>query len=752
MADPTGIVQAGQVADSPEPKKGRNEKDILSLARKRMRMAIEAFGDSREDELDDLRFYAGSPDNQWQWPQDVLNTRGATQGQTINARPCLTINKLPQHVKQVTNDQRQNRPAGKVIPVDDKADIEVAEILDGMVRHIEYASDADVAYDTACENQVTFGEGYFRILTDYIDETSFEQDIKIGRIRNSFSVYMDPMIQDPCGADAEWCFITQELTKEEYEKQFPDATPCSGLLEQGVGDDSISAWINDNTVRIAEYFYFETKNKKLYLYENGETAIEGSPQAKSADALNKAGIPGYKVLKERDTQVKQVKWCKTNGYEILEEVDWAGKYIPVIRVVGNEFEIDGQLYISGLVRNAKDPQRMYNYWVSQEAEMLALAPKAPFIGYGGQFEGYEDKWKTANINSWPYLEVNETASDAQGNPLPLPQRAMPPQASSGVLQAKMGASDDIKSTTGQYDASLGAAGNEKSGKAILAREKQTDTGTYHYVDNLSRAVRYGTRQIIDLIPKIYDTKRIARIIGIDGETDHITINPEQAEPVQEMKDVMTGQIIGKIYNPGVGRYDVCVTTGPSYMTKRQEAMEAMQQLLQGNPQLWAVAGDLFIKNMDWPGAQEMADRFAKTIDPKLMQDDHASSPEMAQAQAMVQQLTQQNQQLMQALQQAEQSVDQKKVENDHYRADIEAYKAETERMQALAPAISPQDIQMLVVKTVQELLQNPSLEQEEPVSLEQGEQNMQYEMNGGMPQPIQPQMGAMPPFNQGAPQ
>jgi hypothetical protein len=228
------------------------DKDVLSTARYRLDLAISSLSESREDEIDDLKFFAGSPDNRWQWPADVLATRGAVQGQTINARPCLTINKLPQHVRQVTNDQRQNRPSGKVIPVDDKADVEVAEIFDGLVRHIEYISDADVAYDTACENQVVYGEGYIRLLTEYCDEKSFDQDIKIGRIRNSFSVYMDPTIQDPCGSDAKWCFITEDIMKDEYERLYPDAAPVSSLQQMGVGDQSLSNWLNEDTIRIAE--------------------------------------------------------------------------------------------------------------------------------------------------------------------------------------------------------------------------------------------------------------------------------------------------------------------------------------------------------------------------------------------------------------------------------------------------------------------------------------------------------------------
>lgn len=227
MKDTTGITAVANVAkNGPNPSKGGSE-DVLTVARSRMTMAISAYSETRENELDDLRFFAGSPDNQWQWPADVLQTRGAVQGQTINARPCLTINKLPQHVRHVTNEQRMNRPGIKVIPADDKADLDMAEVYNGVIRHIEYLSDADVAYDTACENQVSYGEGYVRILTEYCDETTFDQDIKIGRIRNSFSVYMDPMIQDPTGADARWCFITEDMTKAEYERMYPNAAPIT---------------------------------------------------------------------------------------------------------------------------------------------------------------------------------------------------------------------------------------------------------------------------------------------------------------------------------------------------------------------------------------------------------------------------------------------------------------------------------------------------------------------------------------------
>jgi hypothetical protein len=696
-------------------------------------MAMSALSESREDENDDLKFYAGSPDNHWQWPSDVLATRGAVQGQTINARPCLTINKLPQHVRQVTNDQRQNRPGAKVIPVDDNADVEVADIFNGMIRHIEYISDADVAYDTACENQVAYGEGYIRLLTEYCEDNTFDQDIKIGRIRNSFSVYMDPTIQDPTGADAKYCFITEDITKEEFERMYPDAAPITTLQSLGVGDQSISNWLNEDTIRIADYYYIDYDRATLNLYPGNQTAFAGTPEDKQMKEFY------GKPIKSRESDRPKVRYCKINGYEILEQREWAGKYIPVIRIVGNEFEVDGRLYVSGLVRNAKDAQRMYNYWVSQEAEMLALAPKAPFIGYGGQFEGYENQWKTANTTNWPYLEVNPDVTDGQGAVLPLPQRAQPPMASSGLLQAKSGASEDIKSTTGQYNASLGMGSNERSGRAILARQREGDVGTYHYGDNLARGVKHIARQLIDLIPKIYDTQRIARIIGEDGDTKMVKINPDQPQPVNKIVN-QEGIVIEKIYNPSIGKYDVVATTGPGYATKRQAALEAMAQLLQGNPNLWAVAGDLFVKNMDWPGAQEMSKRFAKTIDPKFLSDGD-EDPALQAAQQQIQAMGQEMEAMHGMIQNVGKSMEMQDQERKDFEAQVKMYEAETKRIAAVQAGMSEQQIQDIAMGVVAAAMES---------------QNMIYEMPGREQNEMMPESAEyqqppeMPP--QGMPQ
>jgi hypothetical protein len=549
---------------------------------------------------------------------------------------------------------------------------------------------------------------------------------------------MDPTIQDPCGADAQWCFVTEDILKTEYERMFPDATPISTLYNQGVGDQGLSSWLQEDTIRIAEYFYCEYEKATLHLYMDGQTAFTKTPKDRALMA--QLGAP----IRTRQVDRKKVMWMKTNGFDVLEEREWPGKWIPVVRVIGNEWEVDGRLHISGLVRNAKDAQRMYNYWTSQEAEMLALAPKAPFIGYGGQFEGYEQQWKTANTTNWPYLEVNPDVTDGAGNTLPLPQRAPPPLPQTGLIQAKMGAADDIKGTTGQYDASLGMQGNERSAKAITAREKQGDVGTYHYVDNLARAVRHITRQIVDLIPKIYDTQRIARIIGVDGDVDMVKMNPMQQEPVKEIKDPVTGATIEKIYNPSVGIYDVMVTTGPGYMTKRQEALDAMSQILQGNPQLWTVAGDLFIKNMDWPGAQEMAARFKKILDPKVLADGD-QTPEMVAAQQQIEAMTQELNRVTQIMESIQDSAEQQKVATDRYRAEIDAYNAETKRIAAMQAGMTPEQVQEIVMHTLASAMDTGDI-----IGDVEGLREMPEEPEmGGMPPPqmggMPPQMGGMPP-------
>lgn len=667
--------------------------EIIETAKKRFDYAMERNAHNRDKAKADIRFAAASPDDPWQWDDLSVQTR------KLEKRPMLTINKMPQHIRQVTNDIRMNRPSVRFRPADDKADVEVAEILMGLVRHIEANSDADISYDTATEHQVTHGLGYIRILTDYISEDSFDQDIFICRVKDPFKVYDDPDAEDPAGADRKWLFMEDWLLEEEFKAQYPKADPIDWSF------DGRDGWFDaaEKKVRIAEYFEVADKDAELYMWPNGATSFKGDP-------LPQGVIIGEKPIKTRSSKKRIVKWYKLSGKEVLDEREFPSKFIPFARVVGNEWEVDGKSYISGLVRNAKDSQRMYNVAQSAIVERVMQAPKAPWIATVEAIEGYEKEWATANTANHAFLPYNHV--DESGNAIPPPQRISPATVEPGLNQIAMGASDDIKSETGQYDASLGQKSNETSGRAIMARQREGDMATFHYVDNLARAVRHIGRIILDLIPKIYDTKRVARIIGEDGELNRSTLDPENPEALTEFKDD-EGEL-RRIFNPNIGTYDVYTTTGPSFTTRRMEAVDAMTQMTQANPQLWQVIGDLLVKNMDWPGADDMAKRLKLTLLPPVQAEvDKEDGQDVLppQVQQQIQQMQEQIQQLGDALGKAGDEVE--RLEADRGIAaqgrEVDRFKAETERLKIIAPFLPPEALAEVAASVGVQVMASPDV-------------------------------------------
>ena len=654
--------------------------EIITTAKERFAYALDRSSHNREKMRDDIRFAAASPDDPWQWEKaDQIARKG---------RPMLTINKMPQHIRQVTNDIRQNRPAIRFRPADDNADPEVADILMGLVKHIEANSDADIAYDTCAEHQVVHGLGYIRVLTDYIRPDSFDQDIFIGRIKDPFKCYDDPDIQDPAGADRRFFFIEETLKQAEFEEQYPDADPIDWTFSKDEG------WFTGGKeVRIVEYFELVHGDATLLMWANGATSFKG-------DNLPVGVFDGEKPIKTRQSKKPIVMWRKINGQQVLQEREFPCCHIPIARAVGNEWDVDGKAYISGIVRNAKDSQRMYNVAQSAIVERVLQAPKSPWVAPSEAVEGYEQQWQSANTANHAYLPYNHV--DENGNPIPAPSRTQPAPVETGLNQIAMGASDDIKAETGQYDASLGQKSNETSGRAIMARQREGDTATYHYVDNLARAVRHIGRIILDMIPRIYDTQRVALILGEDNSQSNVTINPKNPEAMTEYRDDM-GEI-KRIFNPNVGTYDVYTTTGPSFTTRRVEAVEAMTAMTQANPQLWQVIGDLLVKNMDWPGAEEMADRLKLTLIPQVQADlnkDEGEPEVPPQIQQAMEQMQQQIQQMDQGMQQAAEAIEAK----DKEIAGLQV-KAQQESMKRMSVELDLERVQALgEIKDAQQELQ-----------------------------------------------
>lgn len=713
---------------------------ILATAKERFEYSLERSSENRQKAKDDIRFAAASPDDPWQWETLDVSTR------KLQMRPTLTINKMPQHIRQVTNDIRQNRPSIRFRPADNKADPEVADILMGLVRHIEANSDADVAYDTAADNQVIHGLGYIRVVTDYVNDKSFDQDIFIRRVKNPAHCFDDPDIQDPAGADRKFFFIEEMLDDAEFKAQHPDAEPIDWTYVSG-------DWFSrgDKKVRVVEYFSIEEKDKTLLLWQNGETSFKGYPMPEGV-------YMGEQPIKTRKSTECKVMWRKLNGQQVLDTKEFPCKYIPVARVVGNEYEVDGKPVISGLVRNAKDSQRMYNVAQSAIVERVMQAPKAPWTAAAEAVQGYENEWQTANTANHSFLPFNH--KDEEGDPLPTPTRNQPTAVEPGLAQIAQGASDDIKSETGQYDASLGQRSNETSGKAIMARQREGDTATYHYVDNLARAVRHVGRIILDMIPRVLDTERVVRILGEDDSATNVRLDPKAPDAISEYQDDKGA--IQRIFNPNIGTYDIYTTTGPSFTTRRIEAVEAMTAMTQANPELWGVIGDQLVKNMDWPGAEEMSERLKLTLIPPVqeMLNKDEGEPEIPpQIQAAMDQMKQMMEQMQASGAELQSENIELKADSQNKSAELEikrveantrAYAAITSRLQVVGPLLNPEEVKGLADETKREAMAQPDPGMDPDPSMavpeapleqlpEEAEPLPEYMEPPGQPEPMQPQ-------------
>jgi len=610
----------------------------IDEAKKFLRLANDADTMNRQEALEDLKFVGGD-----QWPVELQNSRN------LESRPVLTINKLDGYCRQVVNQIKQQRPRPKVHGMNSDADEKTAQVIQGIIRHIEANSNADDAYDQAVDYAVRMGWGYIRLRTDYVSEDSFDQEIYIEPVDNPFTVYYDINSVAIDGSDAERCLITTMMDKKDFESMYPDAEVDS-FTQRGTGD-SQSEWITREDIRLAEYWYTTYEKEKLLQLSDG-TGIFEDDYKKRKDIYTEAGV--YPI-DERFSVRKKIKWCKLTAIEILEEGEWAGKYLPIIPVYGRHTVIGDKRKKFGMVRQAKDAQRMYNFWQTSITESVALAPKAKWLMAEGQDEGYENEWAQANTKSFPLLRYKQT--DIEGRPAPAPQRLQPEPPPSGVMAAAAVISDDIKTLMGIFDPAELKQGNI-SGKALNGQQQQVDLSNFDFYDNFTKTLSQVARCILDLVPKIYDTQRVLRIIGDDGKPELVTLNERDA-----VNNVIKN-------NVATGLYDVVMDTGPGYNSKREASVDAMTPILAAQPQLIQQIGDLWFRNQDFPGADIIADRLA-TLNPLAQLDKKSDIP--PQAQMMIKQLQTQNKQLQDQMQQVQIAIKQ--------RQDIEQVKqdAETKR-------------------------------------------------------------------------
>ena len=619
---------------------------IIDEAKQFLKLCNDAETMNRQQGLEDLKFVSAGE----QWPVELQNSRN------LESRPILTINKLDGYCRQVTNQQRQQRPRIKVHGMNNQSDAKTAEVLEGICRHIEVNSNADNAYDTAFDYAVRMGWGFIRLITKYVADDSFDQEIYIDAVDNPFTVYFDPNSTRIDGSDAERCLVTTMISKDKFKVMYPGADDGGGtsFTQRGTGD-SQSEWITKEDIRVAEYYYAVMEKAKLYQLSDGTVQY-----AEGKDFFERVEAAGLTIENERESYKRTIKYKKLTAIEVLEERDWPSKYIPIVPVYGRHVVVGDKRHKFGIVRHAKDAQRMYNFWQTTITESVALAPKAKWLMAEGQDEGHENEWAAANVKSFPLLRYKQT--DIDGQPAPPPQRLQPEPPPSGVMAASAAINQDIATLMGIYDPSQQLPGNI-SGKALNGQQQQVDLTNFDFYDNLTKSIAHVGKIILDLVPKIYDTQRVMRIIGADGKPDLVTIN-EAKQNEQGVWEVL--------HDTTIGQYDVVMETGPGYNSKRQAAVEAMMPLFTGNPDLFQMAGDLMFRNMEFPGAEVIADRLA-AANPLAQIDEKSDIPpqvqmQLAQGKQQVQQLTQQLQAMQLAMKQ---------------RQDIEQVKQEAETKRVL---------------------------------------------------------------------
>lgn len=698
-------------------KPGDDEKD-LKEAKERFAFCEDYESHARMLYMEDYRFGHGDSDNMAQWPDQLLVNR------ELDQKPTLTINKTRVHCLQIVNDAKQNKPGIVVHPTTNEATYEAAEVFEDVVRHIEYESRAQQAYDKATYNMVFGGVGYCRVVTEYANPEGFDQNIVIKGVPDPLTVYLDPDAKEADKSDMEFAFVFDDMSRARFKREYPDHDDAVMAAPSGFYD----SWISENHVRVAEYWRRKHKSVNIVSVIDPATGERRSAPKKDVDpellkVIRKDPSWDYR---ERDSDFVTVECIKIAGSKIVDRFDWPGQWIPIVPCIGEEVVIDGQMDRKSHVRYLKDPQRIYNFNSSAEVELGALQTKTPYVGPAKAFEGFEEYYQSANVQNLPFLPFNDW-NDEGNRQIAAPKREQTPQLSPVFLKGMEIAQNEMMMASGQYQSQFGQNENATSGKAINERQRQGDNATYHFVDGSAIMIRQIGRIVVDVIPKFYDTQRVLRIRGEDGTTKNIMINPDAAEAVTKEEDLEEQQV-NLIFNPNIGRYGVEADVGPNFATRRQEAWNAIVQILTQSPQLIPIVGDLLFTNADFPGADEIAQRLRRMTPPQALGE--APDPQTEQMQTEMERLNA-------AIGDLNTLLKDKSVE-----ANIRAFEAITKRLTAIGnagPIVSPEQAQPMIMATEQQMLSDPVPQTYGP----DGQQMQPQPMPQGQPQQV-PQVPGPP--------
>lgn len=670
------------------------DEKIVAVAKERFQRCRDFESEAQARFQQDRKFANADPDNGWQWPGYLWTQR---KDDPNGYKPRLTVNKVRQHNLQIKNDAKQNTPGIKISPVGDEATFKAAQVWQNLIRDIERRSKAKEAYDTATDFQVDGGIGYIRVVTDYVSNDSFDQEIFIRRVKDPLNVFLDPDCNEIDYSDARFGFVFEDQPRGEFLIEYPEMR--DELAAAALGNQN--GWMDENHVRVAEYFAREQKKDRLVLMLDPSKDPDDKDNriiarwSKIPREIKRA-IKPETIIQSRDIVEDQITWYKIASDKVLEQRAWPGKYIPIVPVIGEQTIIDGQLDRKGHTRNLKDAQRMYNFWTSSAVEQVALQTKTRWFLPVGASENLESYYATINTQNYPFIPYN--ALDTHGNALPPPTPIEPPTMAEAFIKGMVIANQEMGMASGQREENMAEPTNAISGKAIGARQRQGDNATYHFIDGLAVAIRQVGIIILDLAPHIYDTKQVRRIQAEDGTEHTIQLDPDAKQIYSEQKG--DGEnAIAAVFNPTVGRYWVEADVGPSYATRRQEAWAAFVQIISQNNELISVAGDLLFKYADFPGADQMAIRLRRLVKPEILGE--GPTPDLVAAQQQMKALQGLVAELTEKLATQKLELKDKTTHNE-----VEKFRAESDRIKQIDNAKDsiPEDLQPMIEKTMRSIL------------------------------------------------
>jgi hypothetical protein len=669
------------------------KKDTLQEAKDRFKLCSEWLSDIHKAQRKDISFFRGV-----QWDPADLKDR------SDDKRPALVINKLPATVQQVANNIRKNKIEVKIRPVDSVTDPKTADVINGLIRNINNNSDVKAAMDCALEAAIIGGLGFFRVITDYSDPMSMDQELKVERLPDPLKVYFPiPLIKKADWSDAPYAFIRTSMSRDAFKIKYGKKA-ADEIADWDSQTDTDPNWSTEEEVYLAEYYVIEETPKTLYQLDDGTTTIEKPEPTVVLDDLGMAH-PGPQIVAERETVIKKTKWYLLSEHTILDEKDWPSQYVPIIPITGWELIDDGKKYYMSLIRHSLDCQKLYNFYRSQECELIGLAPKAPWLVAAGQIENFEQQWKVVNKKPLAYIEYNPVSTQ-QGLAVNPPQRIDGAVVPIAMITAMKEAGEEIKDTSGIYAANLGQPSNESSGKAIIARQRMGDNSSYHFQASLDRAVNLMGKIFIEVIPAIIDVPRAIRILGEDQVEKVVMVN-------QLHYDEESGE--NKLYDLTVGKYDVVTSVGPSYESRRMEVAENITNIMTAMPNLGQYAGDILVRSLDFPGSEELAERLRRTIPPQILEDPNSKPNKISDADVQM---------IIQDLQNLQQTLNMTTQQNMQLNAMVEGYKklladktADIELKRDTAIINATTQIKTQQMKTRQELIKAQDARESEDLNL-----------------------------------